>query len=112
MSGREASVGKGGRGAACTLLAMILAGAGAGCTSLSSGISAGVADLPAPIGLPPGTPSRPAVAPEYPAVHDIPPPRDNKLLTEEERVKLEQDLAAARDRTGRHSPPKKGKNPS
>ena len=47
-------------------------------------------------GLPAGTPERPAVAPEYPAVHDMPPPRATAVLTEEEKKKVEAELAAMR----------------
>lgn len=60
-----------------------------------------VADLPAPIGLPTATPERPAAPPAFPAVHDVPPPREEKPLSEEDRKKLEADLAAARDRQAR-----------
>src|SRR5215469_7397898 len=47
-------------------------------------------------GLPAGTPERPAAAPEYPAVHDMPPPRAAAVLSEEERKKVEAELAAMR----------------
>ena len=58
-----------------------------------------VADLPPEIGgLPAGTPQRPAEPGVYPAVHDMPPPRPEKVLTEEERKKAEAELAALRDR--------------
>jgi len=39
----------------------------------------------------PGTPP-----PAYPAVHDMPPPRNSTILTDYEQKKLENDLAAAR----------------
>ncbi len=58
-----------------------------------------VADLPPVVGgLPAGTPQRPAEPGVYPAVHDMPPPRAAKVMTEEERKKTEADLAAVRDR--------------
>jgi hypothetical protein len=58
-----------------------------------------VADLPPQIGgLPAGTPQRPAEPGVYPAVHDMPPPRPNAVLTEEERKKAEAELAALRER--------------
>lgn len=60
-----------------------------------------IGDLPAPIGLPTATPERPAAPPAFPAVHDVPPPREEKPLSEEDRKKLEADLAAARDRQAR-----------
>lgn len=52
-------------------------------------------------GLPAGTPARPAAAYQYPAVHDMPPPRSAAPLSEEEQVKLERDLAATRERQAR-----------
>jgi hypothetical protein len=58
-----------------------------------------VADLPAEVGgLPAGTPERPTQPGVYPAVHDMPPPRPNTVLTEEERKKAEADLKALRER--------------
>jgi hypothetical protein len=49
-------------------------------------------------GLPEGTPERPATPYAYPAVHDMPPPRDSAVLTSAEQKKLEDELAAARNR--------------
>ena len=49
-------------------------------------------------GLPENTPARPATPAAYPAVHDVPPPRSDRVLTDEERAKLEADLVKARDR--------------
>jgi hypothetical protein len=54
-------------------------------------------------GLPGGTPARPDVAPEYPAVHDMPPPRNTAVLTEEERKKVEAELAAMRAEQARRA---------
>ena len=57
-----------------------------------------VADLPPQVGgLPAGTPQRPAEPGVYPAVHDMPPPRPNTVLTEEERKKAEAELKAVRE---------------
>jgi len=50
-------------------------------------------------GLPEGTPQRPAEPAPYPAVHDLPPPRVNTVLTDAEQKMLEDDLKAARART-------------
>jgi hypothetical protein len=50
------------------------------------------------VGLPAGAPARPEAAPAYPAVHDIPPPRTNAVLTSTEQVRMEEELVAARDR--------------
>jgi len=49
-------------------------------------------------GLPEGAPARPANPAAYPAVHDVPPPRPQSVLTEAEQQKLEGDLIAARNR--------------
>jgi hypothetical protein len=54
--------------------------------------------LPGDMGLPAATPERPATPYVYPAVHDMPPPREAAPMTEEQQVKLEKDLEAARDR--------------
>lgn len=54
--------------------------------------------LPAGVGLPAGTPSRPAAPYQYPAVHDMPPDRATAPMTEEQQFTLEKDLKAARDR--------------
>ena len=73
-------------------LALVCAGAIilAACSSVLS-------EMPTQVGgLPAGTPQRPVVAPEYPAVHDMPPPRTNAVLTEEEKKKVEAELAAMR----------------
>jgi hypothetical protein len=68
--------------------------------------------IPAAVGgLPEGTPQRPAEQP-YPAVHDVPPPRNSAALTDAERKKLEDDLVAARKRTeGAAKPAGSARNP-
>ena len=43
-------------------------------------------------------PGAAATAYEYPAVHDMPPPRATPTMTEEQQVKLEKELTAVRDR--------------
>jgi hypothetical protein len=49
-------------------------------------------------GLPAGAPARPTTTYQYPAVHDMPPPRSTKTMSEEEQVRLEKELQAVRDR--------------
>ena len=49
-------------------------------------------------GLPENAPARPATPAAYPAVHDMPPPRDEKVLTVEEQRKVEDELVAMRNR--------------
>jgi hypothetical protein len=74
------------------LLALVV-GTLPGCTNM-------LANLPG-VGLPPGTPERPAVPPPFPAVHDMPAPRETKPLSEAERKRLEAELNALRERQGR-----------
>jgi hypothetical protein len=49
-------------------------------------------------GLPADTPPPPKVPYQYPAVHDMPPPRATQPLTDAQQWKLEQDLTALRNR--------------
>lgn len=67
------------------------------CPAMLGACSTVLSEMPAAVGgLPAGTPARPAVTPAYPAVHDMPPPRSATVLTEEERKKVEAELAAMR----------------
>ncbi len=60
------------------------------------------------MGVPAGAPARPLTPYDYPAVHDMPPDRASAPMTEDEQVRLEKDLANARDRQeGRPAPAKK-----
>jgi len=60
-------------------------------------------------GLPAGAPQRPAAPYEFPAVHDMPPPRATGPLTDEQQYKLERELQAIRDRQeGRETAKKAG----
>jgi len=55
-------------------------------------------------GLPEGAPERPATALAYPAVHDMPPPRNSgAVLTEEEKKKVEAQLEAIRAEQARRA---------
>jgi hypothetical protein len=56
-------------------------------------------------GLPEGAPQRATKPSAYPAVHDMPPPRGSTVLTDAEQKKLEDDLIAARTRTGEAAKP-------
>lgn len=74
-----------------------------GAAGLAGGCSIGsvVADMPSAVGgLPANAPERPAQVAEYPAVHDMPPQRDAKPLSDAEQIRLQQDLAAQRERMG------------
>ncbi len=48
-------------------------------------------------GLSPDAPKAPETPYQYPAVHDMPAPRDTKPLSDEEQAKLEKDLLSARE---------------
>jgi hypothetical protein len=66
--------------------------------------STALSEMPKELGgLPAGTPARQEVAPAYPAVHDMPPPRNAAVLTEEERKKVEAELAAMRAEQARRA---------
>src|SRR6266852_6061994 len=63
-----------------------------------------LSDMPSQMGgLPEGTPERPATAPAYPAVHDMPPPRTTAVLSEEEKKKVEAELSAMRAEQARRA---------
>lgn len=64
------------------------------------GCSLPIADLPG-IGLPSNAPARPQTVGAYPAVHDVPAPREQAVLEPEERARIEKELIAARDRQAR-----------
>ena len=65
-----------------------------------AGCTAGpmIDSLPANVGLPAGAPERPVTPYQYPAVHDMPPPRATPAMSEEEQVRVEKELSATRDR--------------
>lgn len=91
-----------------------------GAALLSSCSAAGVGEtIPQNLGgLPANAPSRPVAPGVYPAVHDIPAPRQDRPLSVEEQDKLEQDLkdlksrqetrAKADDDEAQPAPAKKG----
>jgi len=61
-------------------------------------------------GLPAGTPERPSSPAAYPAVHDMPPPRNDTVLTDAEQKKIQSDLNAARDQQTKRSAATSGDN--
>ncbi|MSP46258.1 MAG: hypothetical protein EXQ83_10470 [Xanthobacteraceae bacterium] len=67
-----------------------------GCAGISQKFVDTASQMPG-IGLPSTAPERPVLPPAYPAVHDVPPPRNSVVLTNFEQQKLEDDLVAARD---------------
>jgi hypothetical protein len=83
------------------LVALLLAGAAmvSGCSSYAL-----IDAMPTAVGgLPEGTPERPATPQQYPAVHDMPPPRNDIPLNEAEKKKLKDDLTASRERAARQA---------
>jgi hypothetical protein len=61
-------------------------------------------EMPTAIGgLPQGAPERPQTQPEFPAVHDMPPARNTKVMTEEEKKRAEAELAAMREQQARRA---------
>ncbi len=75
-------------------LALALSFALGGCAS------GGMIDqLPAALGGEPASlPPRPKTGYQFPAVHDMPPARATEPLSDNEQVRLEKELQAARDR--------------
>jgi hypothetical protein len=88
----------------------ILAAVGLAGLAVLAGCSAGpwIDKLPPELGEPAGTPPRPTDSFQYPAVHDMPPARATEPMTEEDQVKLENDLKIVRDRQAGRPPDKKG----
>ena len=75
------------------LAAAALAAALTGCST-----NAVIDALPGAVGEPASAPVRPvADTYQYPAVHDMPPPRADQLMTDEQEAKMEQDLTKVRD---------------
>ena len=70
--------------------------------------------LPGDMGEPANAPARPATPYAYPAVHDIPPPRAIPTMSEDQQIKLEKDLEAARDKqeTREKASAKAGQDPN
>jgi hypothetical protein len=69
-----------------------------------AGCASTLSEMPSQVGgLPEGAPERPANSLPYPAVHDMPPPRSTAVLTEEEKKKVEAELAAMREQQARRA---------
>jgi len=75
----------------------VIAAAGlAGCSSISEKFRDTAAALPG-VGLPADAPERTAQPVAFPAVHDVPPPRNSVTLTNTEQAQMERELVTARD---------------
>ncbi len=80
-----------------SLAVSLAAGLAAGLGGCASGVM--LDQLPASIGGEPAElPAKPAVAYQYPAVHDMPPTRADTPMNDIEQVRLEKELQSARDR--------------
>jgi hypothetical protein len=53
--------------------------------------------------MPADAPQQPAAPAAYPAVHDMPPPRPDVVMTQEEQKKAEAELMALRERQEREA---------
>src|SRR4249920_1165410 len=78
------------------LVPVIAAAALGGCGSISEKFRDTAAALPG-VGLPADAPERTAQPVAFPAVHDIPPPRNSVTLTNTEQDQMERELVKARD---------------
>lgn len=78
------------------VLAGGLAASLGGCGTVSEKVSGAMGSMPV-VGLPANAPERPTERRDYPAVHDMPPPRTNAVLTGAEQQQAERELIAARD---------------
>jgi hypothetical protein len=97
---KSRSVGRNGQ-LTLLLLGLVLALAGAGPLASCSTMGG---DIPTSMGgLPGGTPERAQTAPAYPAVHDMPPPRNSVVLTEEEKKRVEAELTVMRAEQARRA---------
>ena len=67
------------------------------CAVALSACSIPIADIPL-IGLPANAPARSENPPAYLPVHDMPPPRDDALLTADQQKDLQGQLLTARDK--------------
>ena len=98
---KSRSFGRNLRQFALLLLGLTLAFAGA--APLASCSTMG-GDIPTAMGgLPDGAPERSQTPPPYPAVHDMPPPRNSAVLTEEEKKRVEAELAVMREQQARRA---------
>jgi hypothetical protein len=71
--------------------------AAAAAAALLSACASTIADNIPVVGLPAGTPERPATQAGYPAVHDMPPRRADTPLNTDEQQKLQKELIEARE---------------
>jgi hypothetical protein len=75
-----------------------------GLTTALAGCASGpmIDGMPSGMTLPANAPARPVTPYEYPAVHDMPPPRPTPTMSEEQQLTLEKELTTVRDRQEGH----------
>ncbi len=78
--------------AAKAVAALLLVACAAGCASVVDNMPTGLG------GLPEGVPQRSAAPAAYPAVHDIPPARQENALNEVQSKRLREELKNVRNR--------------
>jgi hypothetical protein len=76
---------------AVAVLAVLLAFGVSGCATRTS-------ELQSVLGTPEGVPAKPETPPEFPHVHDVPPQRQQAVLSGDEQARIERDLVLARER--------------
>jgi len=80
------------RHARAVATALLMAASLCGCSSVIDHVPTSMR------GLPEGVPSRAAVQPEYPKIHEMPPARQDTALSEAESKRLREDLKGTRAR--------------
>jgi hypothetical protein len=81
--------------------AVVGAAAAVALSLMLGGCSTSIADLP--FGSTSDAPERPADVSAYPAVHNLPAPRDQAAMDPAEQAKIEKELIAARDKQAQAS---------
>jgi len=85
--------------AACAVAASLTGCSAGPLGDAATGLGEKLKSMPESLGgLPPDTPKAPAIPYQYPAVHDMPPPRAAEPMSEDQQYRLEKELNAARDR--------------
>ena len=93
------------------IAALLVVGAGAlpGCSSVSHVVADSWPRLLG--GLPEGVPPRLETPPAYMPVHDVPPPRDTKRMTPQEKAKVEAEMATSRTQNANQAEETKKQSP-
>ena len=93
------------------IAALLVVGAGmlAGCSSVSNVVADSWPRMLG--GLPEGVPPRLETPPAYMPVHDVPPPRETKRMTAQEKAKVEAEMAASRTQNATQAEETKQRSP-